>query len=331
VAPPASPPPAPAPVPTFSVIIAAYQATGTIGEAVESALSQTVPPLDVVVCDDGSTDDLAAALEPYCERIVLVRQENRGEGAAKNAAARAASGEFVAVLDADDVYLPTRLEALGELAALRPDLDVLTTNAFLELDGRTIGRYYPDITEFPAEDQHVRLFERSSAIFGLAAVRRSTLLEAGGFEEHMRTVADWECWLRLAVHGARFGLVDEPLARYRLRPDSLTADRLGEARGCVTALERMLRLGGLDARQQAVAKRSLRRYRSRALLAAAEAALRDHRRDARTRSMAVAFGDGMSLRTRVKAVVAAVAPRLAAKRLLRRPSRLGRDLPMSSL
>jgi len=85
--------------PTFSVAIAAYQAAETLGAAVESALSQTLPPLDVVVCDDGSTDDFAGAIAPFRDRVVLLRQENRGEAAAKNAAAAAASGEFVAFLE----------------------------------------------------------------------------------------------------------------------------------------------------------------------------------------------------------------------------------------
>ena len=101
--------------PTFSVVIAAYNAAETIGEAVDSALGQTVAPLEVIVCDDGSTDDIEGALRPYAGRLKLLRKENGGPSSARNLAARAASGEFVAVLDADDVFLPERLEALGEL------------------------------------------------------------------------------------------------------------------------------------------------------------------------------------------------------------------------
>lgn len=148
LAPPTTAPAQPGRPPTFSVIVAAYQAAATIGEALASAFAQTVLPHEVVVCDDGSTDALDAALAPFRDRIRLVRQENRGEGAAKNAAARAAGGDFVVILDADDVYLPERLEALGELAAVRPDLDVLTTDAMLELEGRELGRYYELVGPF---------------------------------------------------------------------------------------------------------------------------------------------------------------------------------------
>src|SRR5919106_6197910 len=94
----------PGPVPTFSVLVPAYQAAETIGEALDSALGQTAPPLEVIVCDDGSTDDLDGALASYTERIVLLRKQKGGAASARNAAARAASGDFVALLDADDEY-----------------------------------------------------------------------------------------------------------------------------------------------------------------------------------------------------------------------------------
>ena len=129
-------------VPSFSVLIPAYQAERFVVAAVESALAQTRPPLEVIVCDDGSTDGTREALEPYRDRIVYLRKENGGEGSAKNAAARAASGDFVVLLDADDTYLPERLEALGQLAAARPDLDLVTTDAFIEVDGEAARRVY---------------------------------------------------------------------------------------------------------------------------------------------------------------------------------------------
>src|SRR5262249_14579403 len=121
--------------PTFSVVIAAYNVADVISGAIESALDQSHAPHEVIVCDDGSTDDLDRVLEPYADRITVIRQENGGEGSAKNAAARAASGEFVAILDADDEYLPGRLQALSQLALARPDLDILTSDAYLAVDG----------------------------------------------------------------------------------------------------------------------------------------------------------------------------------------------------
>ena len=224
--------------PSFSIAIAAYQAAATIAEAVESALAQTLPPVDVVVCDDGSTDDLAAALGPLRERIVLLRQENRGEAAAKNAAARATTGAFVAFLDADDFYYPRRLEALAELASARPELDVLTTNADLEIDGVVTGRYYPDVAEFPVQDQALAIIRSDSAIFGAAAVRRSTFEGAGGLNESLRSGDDWELWIRLALGGSpvrprrRAALpLPHPRAGHERRPAPRRAGRRGDVRG----------------------------------------------------------------------------------------------------
>jgi glycosyltransferase involved in cell wall biosynthesis len=133
----------PGPVPTFSIVIAAYQAERHIGAALESALAQTLPPVEVVVCDDGSTDGTAQVVAPYRDRgVVYLRQENNGEPTAKNAAVRAATGDFVVLLDSDDEFLPRRLEALGALASARPDLDVMTTDAYVEVDGEIVRRVY---------------------------------------------------------------------------------------------------------------------------------------------------------------------------------------------
>ncbi|MGZ8648152.1 MAG: glycosyltransferase family 2 protein [Solirubrobacteraceae bacterium] len=319
--------------PTFSVIIAAWNAAHLVGEAVESALAQTLPPMEVVVCDDDSEDDLSGALRPFGDRVTLLRIPHGGEGAAKNAAARHATGHFVAILDADDVYLPGRLQALAELARSRPDLDVLTTNSYLELEGRTIGTYYPTIASFPEDDQVAGIVEESSAIFGAAAVRRESLLAAGGFAVDMRTAADWELWMRLAIGGARFGLVDEPLHRYRLQPGSLTADKASEWRGCVEALEHVREQATTTGPEvRAAYERSLHKHREWAILAEAERSLRSGSPDARSRARAVAFGPGFAARTRMKALVAAAAPCAAARLLDRRErrtgvSRLSRRLP----
>ena len=113
-----------------------------IDEALESVFAQTLPALEVIVCDDGSTDDLRGALEPHRDRILLVEKEHGGEGSAKNTASRLAKGDFLAILDADDRYLPRRLEALAHLARQRPDLEILTTDAYLEANGRTVRRCY---------------------------------------------------------------------------------------------------------------------------------------------------------------------------------------------
>ena len=316
----------PAPATTFSVIIAAYQSAETIAEAIESALGQTVPPLEVVVCDDGSTDDLAGAVVPYRDRISMIRQDNRGEGAAKNAAARVARGEFVAILDADDVYLPERLEALAELASARRDLDILTSDAYLEVDGRTVRTCYGDDWSFDVEDQRAAILERNF-IFGLAAVRRSRLVSVGGFDETLRTATDWDCWIRLILTGSAAGLVDEPLARYRLHRASLSADRAALYRGRAAVLAKAAEDPALTPDERAAVGRNLRAQRASARLAEAHEALRGARPGARRRAFGVVAESALPLGTRLKAAAAVLAPRAAGRRIELKQDRLGRPGP----
>jgi GT2 family glycosyltransferase len=316
LAPPPERPLEPRDPPTFSVVIAAYQAAAFVGAAVESALAQTRPPFEVIVSDDGSTDDVAGALEAWRDRIVLLRNVHGGEAAAKNAGAAAAAGEFVVLLDADDVYLPGRLEALGELAAARPDLDILTTDACLEVAGEVVRRCYTDSWPFPVDDQRGAILARNF-VFGHAAVRRERLLAVGGFDPAMG-VPDWECWIRLVLAGARVGLVAEPLSRYRLRESGLSSDRLAHSRAYVAALEKTRGHPGLTVGEREKITEALRLRRRELAQEEAEAALLEGRADARRRAAKVALAGGAPLLTRAKATLAAVAPWAARRVLVRR-------------
>ena len=310
--------------PSFSIAIAAYQAAATIGDALESAFAQTLPPLDVAVCDDGSTDGLEAAVAPWRDGIAYVRQENRGEAAAKNAAARATSGEFVAFLDADDRYHTERLEALAELAGARPDLDVLTTNADLEVAGEVVGRYYPDIAPvFPTEDQSLAIIRRDTAVFGAAAVRREVFESVGGLNERLRSGDDWELWMLLALAGSSFGLVDEPLYRYRVHQHGTSADQLRGSREAVEIFERVLTNAQPGTPEREALEQGLAHHRRIAELTAAEHALRNRMPDRRRRALAIAAAPDYGAATRLKAVFAAGFPGLAGRQLERREARAG--------
>jgi glycosyltransferase involved in cell wall biosynthesis len=245
---------------------------------------------------------------------VLIRQDHRGTGAARRAAAEAASSEFVSILDADDLYLPDYLEAIEHLAVSRPDLDILTTDAYLEVDGRIIGRYYRDIARFVVGDQR-RGAIHNHFVFGLASLRRQRLLDAGGFDQSLARGVDRDCFLRMTLAGARAGLIDAPLARYRLRVGSVSSDRAASMDEELRILERAGAHDSLNAEERAFLGRELSVKRAEARMVAAEDAVRRRRDDARSRALEVAFGElppGFGARTRVKALATAAAPRAAA-------------------
>jgi hypothetical protein len=319
-APPASDVVEPGQPPTFSVAIPAHNSAATIVEAVESALAQTLPPLEVIVVDDGSTDGTAAALESHLHRIRYVRQERGGAASARNAALRIARGDFFVLLDADDAYLPERLEALAALAAARPDLDLLCTDLAYVVGGRTVGRF-GETCPFEIDDQRTAILER--CFCAVPAVRRAALVEVGGFDESCRTAEDWDCMIRLIHDGSVAGLVDEALYSYRIHSASLTADRIGTLRERIDMLERAGRARPLSVTERAGLARSLTHQRTSLALAEAEVAVRARSADARRLAFAAARSRGGRPRYRLVALAAVLAPRAVARALERRDARRG--------
>jgi glycosyltransferase involved in cell wall biosynthesis len=300
----------PGPVPTFSIVIPAYQAARSIGEAVASALTQTLPPHEVIVCDDGSTDDVASVLKPFLDRIVLLRRPHRGAGAARNTAVRAASGDFVVMLDADDVYDRERLRALGELAAARPDLDILGTDAYYERAGYVERRLYESI-EFAVERQRTKIIEY--CFIAWPALRRARVLEIGGFDESpaIAPAEDWDLFLRLILGGSRAGIVAEPLMRYRRHPASATADRARALWSRVAVLEKARHHEALAREERSHLERCLSRARSAAVLNDARHLAASPTADSRRSLLRLAKATGLGAGTRATLAAAAVAPPLS--------------------
>jgi glycosyltransferase involved in cell wall biosynthesis len=314
--------------PTISVVIPAYEAAGTITEAVGSALSQNPPPDEVIVADDGSTDPLEEALDPYLERIDLLRLPHAGVSAARNAACGRASGDFVLFLDADDLLLPGKLAALGGLHRARPHLDILATDLWFERDDHRAGRF-GEANPFPPEGAQRRtILER--CFVAQAALRRSRLLAIGGFDESLQSGEDWDCVLRLILDGSRAGFHDTPLAVYRIRGGSLTSSRTETFRDRVRILEKALSNPNLRAEEGPTAKRMLAAQRARAVLSDTQAAVLADRPDLRRRGLELALAQGGSPRDRVWGLALCSAPKRLRPWLSRRvdaTSQLSRRLP----
>ncbi|HKT82501.1 MAG TPA: glycosyltransferase family A protein [Solirubrobacterales bacterium] len=302
--------------PSFSVVIPAYQAAESIAAAVGSVLEQVRTASQVIVVDDGSTDGTVDALRPFRGEIELIRKANGGAASARNAGARAAHGDYVAVLDADDSFHPRRIEALADLAMRRPDLDLITTDARFVIEGREAGSFLRD-NPFATEDQRAAIL-RSCFVGGWPAVRRDRLLEIGGYDEGLRIGHDWDCWLRMILAGSSAGLVDRPYYDYTLHGSGLTASRTAALWDRVKLLEKAAENPALRPRERPTLKYELRRRRNEAVEEETLAALRSG--GSRARLLALAFRPGISLRLRVAGVLAAPVPQLAGRLIRHGPT-----------
>lgn len=293
--------------PAFSVVITAYEAAPTIAGAVRSVLDQEHPAHELIVVDDGSRDDLAGALEPFAGRLEVVRKENGGGASARNAGVAACSGEFMAILDADDRYHPRRLRALAELATARPDLDLITTDSRFVVDGEAVGRFGAD-NPFAVADQQAAIFQ-SCFLGGWPAVRLAPLRAVGGFDEGMRIAYDWDCWLRLLLAGAAAGLADEPLYDYVLHSGSLASSRVASLWERVKLLEKAQASGKVPAAKRPLLAAAIRRRREEAVRDEVGAILAGAGDRKRLRELAGIAGIGP--RERLLAALALAAPPLA--------------------
>jgi len=305
----------PGPRPSFSVVVAAWQVADLIGVALDSALQQTEPPHEVIVVDDGSTDDLVGALERFGQRIRLLQVPHGGLSTARNVSVGAATGDFIAILDADDRWEPQRLARLADLAQARPDLDLLTTDAWFLVDGERRGRFY-EANTFATEDQATAILERNY-FFAHLAVRRSTWHRFGGMAPDVAWAEDWDFWLRLLLAGCSAGCVMEPLADYRIHAGSVSANRWRSLQARVEVLDRAARAGGLTDHQRRVLEAARATYRRRAVMARAEQALLQQAPDRRSAALTMARTAGTPLRQRVAGLGAALLPNLAGARLRR--------------
>jgi glycosyltransferase involved in cell wall biosynthesis len=295
------------------VVIAAWQASQTIGRAVSSVLAQTEPAREIVVCDDGSTDDIEGALREFGDRVRLLRSEHRGAGAARNTAAATTTGDFIAVLDADDVWLPGRLERMADLVEHHPAVGLVTTDAWFVVSGERRNRF-SESNPFPVRDQATEMLRRNF-FFAHVAVRRSLWERHGGFATDLPRAQDWDFWLRLLVAGAVAGCVNEPLAEYTIHEASLSANRAASLWARVEVLDRAAKHQQLTAEQRRVLDTARRTYRRRARLAAAERSLSERLPDRRAASLKLMLDASVPMSTRVRAAAAVLAPERAGARL----------------
>lgn len=206
------------------MIVPAHNAARTIGIAVDSVLGQTIADLELIVIDDGSTDSTAEVVRSrHDERIRCVKTENRGVARARNRGIDLSSGEFVAFLDADDVWLPAKLERQLQAMEAKPSVGLCFSSAELVNAER---QRLADASAASLSDYTEALLLRGNVVAGSASsalVRRSLLQSAGGFDPELSQCADWELWLRLSLE-TDFHAISEPLVHVTKAPGSMSSD-----------------------------------------------------------------------------------------------------------
>jgi glycosyltransferase involved in cell wall biosynthesis len=216
-------------MPKVSVIMPSYNTASLIGEALDSVFAQTYRDFEVIVVNDGSPDtpDLERVLQPYQDRIVYLKQENRRACGARNNGISHAKGEFLAFLDSDDSWTPGYLQSQVEHLEADPSLDMVYCDCFICGDGPEAGSTFmvgcPSVA--PATFEAV-LTEQCHIPISGTVVRRQAVIDAGLFDERLAMCDDYEMWLRLAYRGARISYYPDVLSRIRIgRPSSLSSSK----------------------------------------------------------------------------------------------------------
>jgi glycosyltransferase involved in cell wall biosynthesis len=217
--------------PLVSIIIPTYNSARFIGDAVDSALAQTYPHCEIIVVDDGSTDETQTLLaEHYGDRIRTISQENRGAAAARNTGIQAARGMLIQFCDADDQLLPEKVARGVAVFVQQPAITLLYTLCdHVEADGRT--RIVTPHPPLPSGDVFCDLLNGPLGNFVVTSsvmARRDALVKAGGFNEDLPVAQDWELWLRLSASAPAAGL-NEVLVYYRQQPGGLHTDPVAMA------------------------------------------------------------------------------------------------------
>lgn len=308
-------------MPTFSILCTAYQTEAYLAETIESVLAQTRDDWELVVVDNGHSDQIAEIVRRYLHdpRIRLIRQENRGIVGGVMAAAAAAHGRYFVVLDSDDAISPDFCARMGEVLAAHPEIDVLGCDAvcFADPGGHELAHSYLRSMGIKRAPELNRRLTVADIIGGeqpyySSAFRRDAWEAVGGYETDSPKAEDLSILLRMAVAGYDIRAIPDRLGRYRIREDS-TSRHPSSVESFEESVERALvcaarasgrpeDLDALRSRQRQVRYlQALRRARWAFGHGDVAAARRDVRR---------AFDERRTLRTGALLIALAVAPGL---------------------
>jgi glycosyltransferase involved in cell wall biosynthesis len=241
--------------PLVTVVIPCYNQAHFLGEAIESVLSQSYHHFELIVVDDGSTDETSEVASGY-ERVRLIRQENRGLAGARNTGIRHSGGEFLVFLDADDRLLPGALEAGLRCFEAHPECALVAGHSNLI---RADGSFLKVLKHEPLdEDPYVAMLEKCHIAPPASAMYRRSAFEAvGGFRSGVDASADYDMYLRIA---RRFPIerYDEAVAEYRMHGENMIRNSGLMLSSAITVLRSQRRYVRGDRRREAAYKTGIR-------------------------------------------------------------------------
>jgi len=249
--------------PRFSVTIPAFNAEETLAQTVESVKAQTIADWELVIVDDGSTDETRAVAERFARedtRVHVVSQANRGSGGAYNAAVRSARGDLLVMLSADDLLLPDHLAAFDACIRDNPEASVFTSDGWYEYEDGCREAARPQTRwADPAECTLEELL--AACFYGVGAVYRREVFNAvGGFREGIYA-EDYLFWLLALAHGFRHRHIDRPLSVHRRSTVQKSANAILMRETDLRVIGEVVRTGLLSEAQLAAARRSAARLR----------------------------------------------------------------------
>jgi glycosyltransferase involved in cell wall biosynthesis len=237
--------------PTLSLVIPSYNRAALIGATLESALAQRVPFLDIVVVDDGSTDDTPAVLARFAGRIRIIALANGGVQNARNTGVDAAAGDYVVLCDSDDLLEPDYVATIADWLARHPDYDAVYSN-FVTFDEHGVhpdkfslappgffdGARRSDGFWHDLPDLYLRTLSYQPLFPSGSVIRKALYQRIGGYDTRFNGVGgeDWEFTLRL-IGQAKLALCATPLVRIRKHGSNDSADNIRTVSGCVQILE----------------------------------------------------------------------------------------------
>jgi teichuronic acid biosynthesis glycosyltransferase TuaG len=208
-------------MPTISVVIPVYTRENVIRRAIDSVLAQTLPPHEIIVVDDGSTDQTADIVAEHYPTVILIRQTNHGLSTARNVGIANASGDLIAFLDSDDCWLPKKLEFQTQVFEEHPELGLVATQKFKNRDEfPAITEQAPTLKKYPFTAFLKRTWFHPSSVI----IPRKVLAEVGGFDKSFSAAEDWDMWARVAYHYP-VARIEQPLTAVYEMEDSMSRNR----------------------------------------------------------------------------------------------------------